>query len=127
MHADHHADHVRGQLLDPGDHVVLPNDAYGGTHRLFDKVETRWGIAQTPAALGDLEAVRAAIRPETKMVWVETPTNPLLGVVDIAGAAELAHGAGALCAVDNTFATPFLQRPLELGADSSLPVETVLV
>ena len=107
---------VRG-LLDPGDHVVLPNDAYGGTHRLFDKVERRWGLAHTPVALGDFAAVEAALRPETKMVWVETPTNPLLGIADIAALAGLAHEAGALLVVDNTFATPYLQRPLTLGAD----------
>ena len=107
---------VRG-LLNPGDHVVLPNDAYGGTHRLFDKVEQRWGLANTPAALNDLDAVRAAIRPETRMIWVETPTNPLLGIADIEALANLAHEAGALLAVDNTFATPYLQRPLTLGAD----------
>ena len=107
---------VRG-LLDPGDHVVLPNDAYGGTHRLFDKVEQRWGLANTPAALSDLDAVRAAIRPETRMVWVETPTNPLLGIADIEALASVAHEAGALLVVDNTFATPYLQRPLTLGAD----------
>jgi cystathionine gamma-synthase len=107
---------VRG-LLDPGDHVVLPNDAYGGTHRLFDKVLQRWGLAHTPVALSDLDAVRAAIRPETRMVWVETPTNPLLGIADIAALANLARAAGALLVVDNTFATPYLQRPLTLGAD----------
>lgn len=107
---------VRG-LLNPGDHVVLPNDAYGGTHRLFDKVEQRWGLANTPAALSDLDAVRAAIRPETKMVWVETPTNPLLGIADIEALADVAHEAGAVLVVDNTFATPYLQQPLALGAD----------
>ena len=107
---------VRG-LLDPGDHVVLPNDAYGGTHRLFDKVLTRWGLSHTPAALSDLAAVERAIRPETRMIWVETPTNPLLGIADIAALANLAHEAGALLVVDNTFATPYLQRPLTLGAD----------
>ena len=107
---------VRG-LLNPGDHVILPNDAYGGTHRLFDKVEQRWGLLNTPAALSDLDAVRAAIRPETTMIWVETPTNPLLGIADIEALANLAHEAGALLAVDNTFATPYLQRPLTLGAD----------
>ncbi|QIG44343.1 cystathionine gamma-synthase [Nocardioides anomalus] len=107
---------VRG-LLEPGDHVVLPNDAYGGTHRLFDKVETRWGVGQTPAALGDLDAVRAALTDRTRMIWVETPTNPLLGIADIAALADLAHGVGALLVVDNTFASPYLQRPLTLGAD----------
>lgn len=107
---------VRG-LLDPGDHVVLPDDAYGGTHRLFDKVEQRWGVANTPVALSDVAAVEAAIRPETKMVWVETPTNPLLGIADIEAIAQVAHAAGALLVVDNTFASPYLQRPLTLGAD----------
>jgi cystathionine gamma-synthase len=107
---------IRG-LLDPGDHVVLPNDAYGGTHRLFDKVAQRWGVDHTPAALSDLAAVRAAITGSTKMIWVETPTNPLLGIADIAALANLAHEAGALLVVDNTFATPYLQRPLTLGAD----------
>jgi len=107
---------IRG-LLDPGDHVVLPNDAYGGTHRLFDKVAQRWGVAHTPAALSDLDAVRSAITDRTRMIWVETPTNPLLGIADIAALATLAHEAGALLVVDNTFATPYLQRPLSLGAD----------
>jgi cystathionine gamma-synthase len=107
---------VRG-LLDPGNHVVLPDDAYGGTHRLFDKVLQRWGLSHTPVALSDLTAVRAAVRPETRMVWVETPTNPLLGIADIAALASVAHEAGALLVVDNTFASPYLQRPLTLGAD----------
>jgi cystathionine gamma-synthase len=98
-----------------GDHVVIPGDLYGGTYRLVDKVLTRWGLAYDMVDQRDLEAVRAAIRPETKLVWVETPTNPALNVVDVAGVIEAA-GAGALVAVDNTFATPALQRPLELGA-----------
>ena len=108
---------VRG-LLDPGDHVVLPGDAYGGTFRLFDRVEKRWGVEHSPAELSDVDAVAAAIRPgQTKMVWVETPTNPLLGIADIEALAALAHDAGALLVVDNTFASPYLQRPLTLGAD----------
>ncbi len=107
---------LRG-LLDPGDHVVLPNDAYGGTHRLFDKVVQRWGVGHTPAALSDLDAVRAAVTDRTRMIWVETPTNPLLGIADIAALATLAHEVGALLVVDNTFASPYLQRPLTLGAD----------
>jgi cystathionine gamma-synthase len=104
-------------VLAPGDHVVVPDDAYGGTYRLFSKVAGPWGLQNTPAALGDLDAVRAAVRPETKLIWAETPTNPLLGVCDIAALAEVAHSAGALLVVDNTFATPYLQNPLTLGAD----------
>jgi cystathionine gamma-synthase len=101
----------------PGDHAVVPDDAYGGTYRLFSKVAEPWGLQNTPAQLGDLDAVRAAVRPETKVIWAETPTNPLLGVCDIAALAEIAHAAGALLVVDNTFATPYLQNPLTLGAD----------
>ncbi|QKG22140.1 cystathionine gamma-synthase [Actinomadura verrucosospora] len=101
----------------PGDHVIIPDDAYGGTYRLFAKVAEPWGVAFDPVPLGDAAAVRAAVRPETKLIWVETPTNPLLGIADIALLAGIAHDAGALLAVDNTFASPYLQRPLELGAD----------
>jgi cystathionine gamma-synthase len=102
----------------PGDHVVIPDDAYGGTYRLFSKVEQPWGLAHTPAAVSDVQAVRAAIRPgETTVVWVETPTNPLLNIADIAALAAVAHDAGALLVVDNTFASPYLQQPLTLGAD----------
>lgn len=103
--------------LSPGDHVVLSNDVYGGTFRLLSKVLLGWGLAFDVVDMTDLGAVRAAVRPETKVVWVETPTNPLLKVVDIARAAEIAHAVEARCVVDNTFATPYLQRPLELGAD----------
>ncbi|GAA4132640.1 cystathionine gamma-synthase [Actinomadura keratinilytica] len=101
----------------PGDHAVIPGDAYGGTYRLFAKVFERWGLAYDPVPLGDVAAVRAAVRPETRLIWVETPTNPLLGVADIAALAAVAHEAGALLVVDNTFASPYLQRPLALGAD----------
>ncbi|MGY0233202.1 cystathionine gamma-synthase [Longispora urticae] len=101
----------------PGDHVVIPDDAYGGTFRLFAKVAERWGISWTSAKLSDVAAVRAAVRPETKLVWVETPTNPLLGIADIAALAGVAHEAGALLVVDNTFASPYLQQPLSHGAD----------
>jgi cystathionine gamma-synthase len=105
-------------LCAPGDHVVIPDDAYGGTYRLFAKVEQPWGLAHTAAKVSDVDAVRAAIRPgETKMVWVETPTNPLLNVGDIEALAAVAHDAGALLVVDNTFASPYLQQPLSLGAD----------
>jgi cystathionine gamma-synthase len=102
----------------PGDHVIIPDDAYGGTYRLFAKVAEPWGVTFDPVPLGDIAAVRAAVRPETKIIWVETPTNPLLGIADIAALAAVAHDAGALLAVDNTFASPYLQRPLELGADA---------
>ncbi|CNF25621.1 cystathionine beta-lyase/cystathionine gamma-synthase [Mycobacterium tuberculosis] len=102
----------------PGDHVIIPNDAYGGTYRLFAKVAEPWGVTFDPVPLGDIAAVRAAVRPETKIIWVETPTNPLLGIADIAALAAVAHEGGALLAVDNTFASPYLQRPLELGADA---------
>ncbi|HET9648478.1 MAG TPA: cystathionine gamma-synthase [Microlunatus sp.] len=105
-------------ICEPGSHVVLPHDAYGGTFRLLDKVHRRWGIVADPAPIGDLAAVERAIRPgETTVVWIETPTNPLLAIADIAAITELAHGAGALVVVDNTFATPYLQQPLSLGAD----------
>jgi cystathionine gamma-synthase len=101
----------------PGDHVVIPDDAYGGTYRLFARVAQRWGLRWTAAPLHDLAAAAAALTPDTKLVWVETPTNPLLGIADIGALAALAHGAGARVVVDNTFASPYLQRPLELGAD----------
>ncbi len=102
----------------PGDHAVIPDDAYGGTFRLFDKVEKVWGLEHSPAAVSDVDAVRAAIRPgQTKLVWVETPTNPLLNIGDIEALAAVAHDAGALLVVDNTFASPYLQQPLTLGAD----------
>ncbi|MGL5819929.1 MAG: cystathionine gamma-synthase [Phycicoccus sp.] len=107
---------LRG-LLAPGDHLVVPDDAYGGTYRLVDRVVRRWGVEHTVAAVADVDAVRAAIRPETRMVWVETPTNPMLGIADIAALAEVAHDARALLVVDNTFASPYLQSPVALGAD----------
>ncbi|HET7386389.1 MAG TPA: cystathionine gamma-synthase [Nocardioidaceae bacterium] len=105
-------------LCRPGDHVVIPDDAYGGTYRLFAKVEQPWGLTYTPAPVGDLDAIAAAVRPgETTMVWLETPTNPMLSIADIAAVASMAHEAGALLVVDNTFASPYLQQPLTLGAD----------
>jgi len=104
----------------PGDHVVIPDDAYGGTFRLVDKVLRLWGIEHTPVPLSDVDAVRAACRPNTRVVWCETPTNPKLNIADIAGLAGVAHDAGALLVVDNTFASPYLQQPLELGADVAL-------
>ncbi len=105
-------------LCRPGDHVVIPDDAYGGSYRLFAKVAEPWGLAHTPAQVADVDAVRAAIEPgRTKIVWVETPTNPLLNIADIEQLASVAHDAGALLVVDNTFASPYLQQPLTLGAD----------
>ena len=104
-------------VCEPGSHVVLGGDAYGGTFRLISRVASRWGVEHTPADLNDVDALRAAIRPSTRVVWCETPTNPLLNIADIALVAEIAHEAGALLVVDNTFASPYLQQPLTLGAD----------
>ncbi|MGB3706654.1 cystathionine gamma-synthase, partial [Gordonia sp. (in: high G+C Gram-positive bacteria)] len=104
-------------ILRPGDHIVIPNDAYGGTFRLIDKVFSEWGITYSVAPVVDTDAIAQAITPQTKLVWVETPTNPLLNVGDIAAIAEVAHAAGAKLVVDNTFATPYLQQPLTQGAD----------
>ncbi|MGW6702624.1 cystathionine gamma-synthase [Nocardia sp. NPDC055049] len=104
-------------MLRPGDHIVIPDDAYGGTFRLIDKVFSQWGIEHSPAHIADLDAVRAAVRPNTKLVWIETPTNPLLSIGDIPALADIAHEADAKLVVDNTFATPYLQQPLLLGAD----------
>ncbi|WP_341973839.1 cystathionine gamma-synthase [Microbacterium sp. LTA6] len=107
---------LRG-VLKPGDHVLLGNDAYGGTYRLLTKVLAPWGIETTTVELSDVDVIRAAIRPETKIVWLETPSNPLLKIIDIGRIAEIAHAAGAIVVVDNTFASPALQQPLALGAD----------
>ncbi|WP_308465949.1 cystathionine gamma-synthase [Rathayibacter soli] len=104
--------------LRPGDHVVLGGDVYGGTHRLINRVHGDWGVRNTPVELTDVVAVRAALSTEnTKLVWIETPSNPLMKITDIAALAELAHTVGALVVVDNTFASPALQQPLALGAD----------
>lgn len=104
-------------LLRPGDHVLMSDDAYGGTYRLAAKVASNYGIAFDLVDMSHLDAVRAALRPETKQVWVETPTNPYLKIVDIAGIAEVLRGHAARLVVDNTFASPYLQQPLRLGAD----------
>jgi cystathionine gamma-lyase len=104
-------------LLDPGDHVVFTEDVYGGTFRLFDQVFQRYGVTFTSVDPTDPDAVAAAMTERTRLVWLESPTNPLLRVVDLDAVGELVHGAGALVAVDSTFASPVLQRPLELGAD----------
>jgi cystathionine gamma-synthase len=105
-------------VCSPGDHVVIPNDAYGGTFRLFSKVYERWGVSYQPVPIGDVAAVRAAVtEKQARVIWVETPTNPLLGIADICALADVAHETGALLVVDNTFASPYLQRPISLGAD----------
>lgn len=105
-------------ILSPGDHVVIPDDAYGGTYRLYARILERWGVAFTPARLTDVSAVEAAITKATKAVWIETPTNPLLRIADIQAISSLAHAHGARVVVDNTFASPALQTPLALGADA---------
>ena len=111
-------DTVLRALLQPGDHLVVPSDAYGGTYRLINRVARPWGVEHSIAKVADGDSVRAAVRPgRTRMIWVETPTNPLLGIADISALAEVAHEAGALLVVDNTFASPSLQQPLALGAD----------
>ena len=104
-------------LFNPGDHVVYMEDVYGGTYRLFDKVLKRFGLTFSAVDAGDLDAVERSITPATKLVWLESPTNPLLRVVDIDAVSEVAHSRGAVVCVDNTFATPYLQQPLRLGAD----------
>ncbi|HTK15135.1 MAG TPA: aminotransferase class I/II-fold pyridoxal phosphate-dependent enzyme, partial [Acidimicrobiia bacterium] len=112
------------RTLDPGDHVIIPTDAYGGTFRLVARVHERHGLAWTAADIDDPDALAAAWRDETRLVWVESPTNPALSIVDIARVAGVAHERNARVAVDNTFATPFLQQPLALGADVSLHSST---
>jgi cystathionine gamma-synthase len=102
----------------PGNHVLIPQDAYGGTYRLFDKILQPWGLSYRAVPMSDIEQVKAALAEQpAAVVWVETPTNPLLSVADIGGLARAAHDAGALLVVDNTFASPYLQQPLSLGAD----------
>ena len=105
-------------LLRPGDHVVLGNDVYGGTYRLLDRVLRGWGVELDAVDLSSIDELARSMRPATRLVWIETPSNPLLKIVDIAAAAATAHDRGARVIVDNTFATPYLQRPLELGADA---------
>ncbi|SEB04176.1 cystathionine gamma-synthase [Leifsonia sp. 21MFCrub1.1] len=104
--------------LRPGDHIVLGNDAYGGTHRLIDRIHRAWGIRNTTVDLTDLDAVRTALGTDgTRMLWIETPSNPLMKISDIAALVELGHAVGAVVVVDNTFASPALQQPLSFGAD----------
>src|SRR5690242_2633761 len=105
-------------VCSPGDHVLIPDDAYGGTYRLFARVFEGWGLSHDVVPVSDVAAVRARLAAsKTAMVWIETPTNPLLGIADIRALAQAAHEAGALLVVDNTFASPYLQQPLTLGAD----------
>jgi len=106
------------ELLDAGSHIVATDDIYGGCYRLFERVRRRsTGLQITYVDLSDLAAVEAAIRPDTKMIWVETPTNPLLKLVDLAGVVAIAKRHGVLTVADNTFASPWIQRPLEYGFD----------
>lgn len=105
------------KLLEPGDEVISTNDLYGGTYRLYTKVFQKFGIRFHFTGMQDVATVAGYITPRTRLIWVETPTNPMLNIIDIAALAELAKKHGILLAVDNTFATPYLQRPLELGAD----------
>ncbi|NYD67175.1 cystathionine gamma-synthase [Agromyces atrinae] len=104
-------------VLTPGDHVIIGNDVYGGTHRLIRRIHGAWGIEHSTVDTSDLDAVRAAVRPETKVLWVETPSNPLMKISDVAALVELGHAAGLVVVVDNTFASPALQQPIKLGAD----------
>jgi cystathionine gamma-synthase len=111
-------DTILRALLQPGDHVLMGNDVYGGTHRLVNRVFVPWGVSLSTADFTDLDAVRAAVRPgATKVLWVETPSNPLMKISDIAALAQIGHEAGALVVVDNTFASPYLQQPIALGAN----------
>ena len=112
------------QALRPGDHVILPDSVYYGTPKLVQELFAPWGLAHTTVALDDLAAVRAAVRDNTRVIWVETPSNPLLTITDIAGVAAIARSAGARVVVDNTWATPVGQRPLELGADIAMHAST---
>lgn len=104
-------------ILKPGDHVLMGNDVYGGTHRLVNRLVVPWGLELSTAEMTNLDEVRAAIRPNTRVLWVETPSNPLMKISDIAALVEIGHAAGAIVVVDNTFASPYLQQPLALGAD----------
>src|SRR5215218_10072010 len=104
-------------LLAPGDHIILTDDAYGGTHRFVARVISRYGIDYTLVDMSDLEQVRSAIRPETRLIWAETPTNPYLKIVDIRGVADLIQDHPALLVVDNTLASTYLKNPLRMGAD----------
>lgn len=105
------------QALTPGDHILFPDDAYFGAGRLLREIMAPWGLTYSVVDMADLDAVRAAVQPQTRLIWVETPSNPLLKITDIAAVAQIAHAAGACCAVDNTWPSPVGQQPLALGAD----------
>lgn len=105
------------QAIGSGSHVLVPNDSYTGTKTLLHEMSAVWNIEATFVDMTDLDQVRAALRPNTRLIWVETPSNPLLKITDIAAVAEIAHHVGAICAVDSTWCTPVIQRPLEFGAD----------
>ncbi len=111
------ADTAIRAMLRPGDHLIIPNDAYGGSFRLIDKICVPWGLTYSAVPIADVDAVLAAVRPNTRMIWCETPTNPLLSIADIYALAEIAQDSQAKLLVDNTFASPYLQQPLVLGAD----------
>ncbi len=121
------ADTALRAMLRPGDHLIIPDDAYGGSFRLIDKIGVPWGLTYTAVPISDVDAVRAAVRPNTRMIWAETPTNPLLNIADIYGLAEVARETNAKLLVDNTFASPYLQQPLVLGADVVLHSTTKYV
>jgi cystathionine gamma-synthase len=112
------------QGLEPGDHVIAPGDIYHGTANVLKHLFAKWGVAATFVDMTQLDAIRAALRPTTRIVWIETPSNPLLRCVDIVAAAEIAHAAGARAVADNTFASPALQRPLDLGCDMVMHATT---
>lgn len=114
-------------LLSQGDHVVACDDMYGGTYRLFEEVFRRSGLDFSYVDMNDSAALEAAIRPETKLIWLETPTNPMMKLIDISRTVEIAHAAGALVMVDNTFMSPYFQRPIELGADLVLHSSTKFI
>src|SRR5438874_3706849 len=106
------------RMLEPGDHVIIPNDAYGGTYRLVARVHEPHGVGWGAVDMRDMDAIEREWRDETRLVWVETPTNPMLSIVDVGAVCDIAHARSARVVVDNTFATPYLQQPLALGADS---------
>lgn len=104
-------------LFQPGDHIIAGDDIYGGTYRLFHDVYAKWGVSFSFVKMTDLDAIRAAVTPQTKGIWIETPSNPLLNVTDIAAVVDIARDCGAITLADNTFLSPYLQRPMELGVD----------